>query len=94
MARKKATMVSTWKKVILLLLLHLLCMSDAAPSAKNMGFAQSIQAQLEVMKEWSSLTHFRKVWKAITPQYLQTPYELMPRHMQAVIDVEGGHTKY
>ena len=49
---------------------------------------------LEVMKEWSSLTHFRKVWKAITPQYLQTPYELMPRRMQAVIDVEGGHTKY
>ena len=35
-----------------------------------------------------------RVWQAITPQYFQTLYKLMPRRMQAVIDIEGGHTKY
>ena len=36
----------------------------------------------------------RKVWKGITPEYLNNLYEAMPRHMQAVIDAERGHIKY
>ena len=36
----------------------------------------------------------RKVWRKITPDYLKGLYESMPRRMQAVIDVQGGHTKY
>ena len=36
----------------------------------------------------------RKVWKGITPEYLNNLYEAMPRHMQAVIDAKGGHIKY
>jgi len=36
----------------------------------------------------------QKVWNNITPDYLQSLYESMPRRMQAVVDAEGGHTKY
>ena len=36
----------------------------------------------------------RKVWKGITPEYLNNLYEAMPWHMQAVIDAERGHIKY
>ena len=36
----------------------------------------------------------RKVWRAITPEYLNSLYESMPRRMAAVIAAEGGHTKY
>ena len=35
-----------------------------------------------------------KVWKGITPDYLNNLYKAMPRHMQAVIDAKGGHIKY
>ena len=35
-----------------------------------------------------------KVWNKITPAYLQSLYESMPRQMQAVVDAQGGHTKY
>ena len=34
------------------------------------------------------------VWNKITPAYLQSLYESMPRQMQAVVDAQGGHTKY
>ena len=36
----------------------------------------------------------RKVWKAITPEYLVSLYESMPRRIAAVIEAQGGHTKY
>ena len=36
----------------------------------------------------------RKVWKGVSSDYLKKLYESMPRCMQAVIDAEGGHTKY
>ena len=36
----------------------------------------------------------RRVWRDIGPDYLVKLYESMPRRMQAVIDVKGGHTKY
>ena len=36
----------------------------------------------------------RKVWRAITPDYLKRLYESMPQRMAAVIDAQGGHTKY
>ena len=36
----------------------------------------------------------KKVWDNITPEYLQSLYESMPRRMQAVVDAQGGHTKY
>ena len=36
----------------------------------------------------------RKVWRAITPEYLSSLYESMPRRTAAVIAAEGGHTKY
>ena len=35
-----------------------------------------------------------KVWNKITPAYLQSLYKSMPRRMQAVVDAQGGHTKY
>ena len=36
----------------------------------------------------------RKVWRQVTPAYLETLYESMPRRMQAVVEAQGGHTKY
>ena len=36
----------------------------------------------------------QKVWKNIGVDYLEKLYESMPRRIQAVIDAEGGHTKY
>ena len=39
-------------------------------------------------------TSVGKVWKRITPSYLKALYESMPRRMQAVLDANGGHTKY
>ena len=36
----------------------------------------------------------QKVWNNITPDYVQSLYESMPRRMQAVFDAEGGYTKY
>ena len=41
-----------------------------------------------------SLSSLEAVWKNITPAYLRSLYELMPRWMKAVVDAEGGHTKY
>ena len=35
-----------------------------------------------------------KVLKNITPLYLRSLYESMPRRMMAVVVAEGGHTKY
>ena len=35
-----------------------------------------------------------KVWKNITPLYLTSLYESMPRRMMAVVVADGGHTKY
>ena len=34
------------------------------------------------------------VWRSITPEYLEKLYELTPRGMLAVIEAQGGHTKY
>ena len=34
-----------------------------------------------------------KVWMNITQEYLASFYESMPCQMQAVVDVQGGHTK-
>ena len=36
----------------------------------------------------------QKVWNNITPEYLQSLYESMLQRMQAVVDAQGGHTKY
>jgi len=36
----------------------------------------------------------RKVWRGITSAYLVILYQSIPRHMQAVIDGQGGHIKY
>ena len=41
-----------------------------------------------------SLSSLEAVWKNITPAYLRSLNELMPRRMKAVVDAEGGHTKY
>ena len=35
-----------------------------------------------------------KVWRQINPAYLKKLYESMPQRMQAVVNAEGGHTKY
>ena len=35
-----------------------------------------------------------KVWRQVTPSYLEALYESMPARMQAVIAQQGGHTKY
>ena len=36
----------------------------------------------------------QKVWNNITPEYLRSLYESMLQRMQAVVDAQGGHTKY
>ena len=36
----------------------------------------------------------QKVWGKVSRDYLEKLYESMPRRMQAVIDAQGGHTKY
>ena len=36
----------------------------------------------------------RRVWNAITPEYLEKLYESLPRRMAAVIASKGAHTKY
>ena len=36
----------------------------------------------------------RKVWRAVTPEYLKNIYSSMSRRMAAVIVTQGGHTKY
>ena len=33
-------------------------------------------------------------WRQITLQYLENPYESMLRHIAAVVEANGGHTKY
>ena len=35
-----------------------------------------------------------RVWRQVTPEYIHTLYESMPRCMAAVIEAEGGHMKY
>ena len=35
-----------------------------------------------------------KVCRQITPAHLKKLYESMPQRMQAVVNAEGGHTKY
>ena len=36
----------------------------------------------------------QKVWRQITPEYLESLYQSMPRRMQAVVDAQRGHTRY
>ena len=36
----------------------------------------------------------RRVWNAITPEYLEKLYESLPRRMAVVIASKGAHTKY
>ena len=36
----------------------------------------------------------RKVWKNLTPEYLNLLYKSIPRRLQDVAVAEGGHTKY
>ena len=36
----------------------------------------------------------KKVWRAITPEYLKNVYESIPRRMAAVIVAGDRHTKY
>ena len=36
----------------------------------------------------------KKVWNQVTPKYLHTLYESMPKKMNAVIEAQGGHIKY
>ena len=36
----------------------------------------------------------QKVWRGITPVYLKNLYQSMLRRMAAVIEAQGGHTKY
>ena len=36
----------------------------------------------------------QKVWNNITPEYLRSLNQSMPQRMQAVVDAQGGHTKY
>ena len=57
--------------------------------------------RLGAMASWRDEGHFemakkvaRKVWRQITPEYLEKLYESMPRRMAAVIEAHGGHTKY
>ena len=35
-----------------------------------------------------------KVWRGITRDYFKNLYQLLPHHMQAIIDMVRGHTKY
>ena len=35
-----------------------------------------------------------KVWRQVMPEYLNNLYNSMPGRMEAVIQAEGGHTKY
>ena len=53
----------------------------------------------ESREEWAiSVTGLKKtvhkVWRQVTLEYLNKLYESMPRQMQAVIQAQGGHTKY
>jgi hypothetical protein len=36
----------------------------------------------------------QEAWESIEPAYLLALIESMPKRIQAVIDAEGGHTKY
>ena len=36
----------------------------------------------------------QKVWRQVTPEYLESLYQSMPRRMQAVVDAQRGHTRY
>ena len=38
------------------------------------------------------ITH--RVWRQVTPEYIHTLYESMPKRMTAVIQAGGTHTKY
>ena len=54
--------------------------------------------QLQSKERATSATGLKKiaskVWGKITPSYLKSLYESMPRRMKAVVDAQGGHTKY
>ena len=36
----------------------------------------------------------QKVRRQVTPKYLESLYQSMPRRMQAVVDAQGAHTRY
>ena len=52
--------------------------------------------RLRAMASWREIAKkvALKVWKQITPEYLEKLYESMPRQMAAVIEANGGPTKY
>ena len=36
----------------------------------------------------------KKLWRPLSPDYIEKLYESMPRILQAVVDAQEGHTKY
>ena len=61
---------------------------------------ESLWLQMKARKQRTCDVGYRaeknrfKVWEKITPSYLKSLYESMPRRMKAVVDAQGGHTKY
>ena len=53
-----------------------------------------LQSCLQTTQKASLKKIICKVWRGITRDYLENRYQSMPRHIQGVIDIGGGHTKY
>ena len=51
-----------------------------------------IRCELDIEGRAEKNAH--KNWMSITLEYLNSLYKSMPRQMQAMVDAQGGHTRY
>ena len=78
------------------------CLFQGWPGNRpNLNPLENLFSQMKAMQSHKRATSIAsliqialKVWKNITPLYLRSLYESMPRRMMAVVVAEGGHTKY
>ena len=60
----------------------------------NCGSLRYLQSKEQATSEEELKMFTLKVWRKIAPFYLKFLYKSRPRQMKAVVDAQGGHTKY
>ena len=70
-------------------------------NSPDLNIIENLRAQMKHLQRKERATSVaglkniaRKVWRQVSPDYLEKLYESLPRRMEAVIAAGGGHTKY
>ena len=66
----------------------------AAVELAKAGLGQKHEREKRGTSKEGIMKIVQKVRRQVTPKYLESLYQSMPRRMQAVDDAQGAHTRY